>query len=158
MMYEYIRVILGNFINKWTESSLILKIILGLIIGAVLGVLVPQYKLIGLPGELFVSALKAIAPILVLVLFASAISKASSVVGNRFKTVIILYLFSTFLAAMVAVTFSFLFPVEMHLTAAADAVAPTGMEEIVKNMLLAVFSNPLKCLIEGNIWEFYSGQ
>jgi len=138
-----------KYIKKWTESSLILKIVIGLIIGAILGVVVPQYSLIGLPGELFVSALKAIAPILVLVLVSSAISKAGSGIGNRFKTVIILYLFSTFLAAMVAVTGSFLFPVEMHLSAAADAVAPTGIGEIVERMLLTIFSNPLKCIAEG---------
>ena len=138
-----------KYIKKWTESSLILKIVIGLIIGAILGVVVPQYSLIGLPGELFVSALKAIAPILVLVLVSSAISKAGSGIGNRFKTVIILYLFSTFLAAMVAVTGSFLFPVEMHLSAAADAVAPTGIGEIVEGMLLTIFSNPLKCIAEG---------
>lgn len=55
-----------NIVKKWTESSLILKILIGLIIGAILGVLVPQWTIIGFPGELFVSALKAIAPILVL--------------------------------------------------------------------------------------------
>ena len=60
-----------NIIKKWTESSLILKIIIGLVIGAVLGVLVPGWKIIGFPGELFVSALKAIAPILVFFLVAS---------------------------------------------------------------------------------------
>ena len=65
-----------NFVKKWTESSLILKILIGLIIGAIVGVTVPGWKIIGFPGELFVSALKAIAPILVFVLVASAISKA----------------------------------------------------------------------------------
>ena len=92
-----------DFIKKWTESSLILKIVIGLIIGAILGVLVPKWTIIGFPGELFVSALKAIAPILVFVLVASAISKARTGIGSRFKTVIVLYLFSTFLSAMVAI-------------------------------------------------------
>ena len=54
-----------NIVKKWTESSLILKIFIGLIIGAILGLTVPQIDLLGLPGELFVSALKAIAPLLV---------------------------------------------------------------------------------------------
>ena len=57
-----------NLVKKWTESSLILKIVIGLVIGAVLGVSVPKWTIIGFPGELFVSALKAIAPILVFVL------------------------------------------------------------------------------------------
>ena len=67
---------MNRIINKWTESSLILKIVIGLIIGSILGVFVPNWTIIGFPGEIFVSALKAIAPILVFVLVASAISKA----------------------------------------------------------------------------------
>ncbi|MBR4397335.1 MAG: serine/threonine transporter SstT [Methanobrevibacter sp.] len=138
-----------KFVDKWTESSLILKIIIGLIIGAILGIAVPNWTVIGLPGELFVSALKAVAPILVFVLVASAISKARSGIGSRFKTVIILYLFSTFLAALVAITGSFLFPVSMHLSAASTAAAPGGLDEIIRNMLLTIFSNPIKSLSEG---------
>ena len=138
-----------KFVDKWTESSLILKIIIGLIIGAILGIAVPNWSVIGLPGELFVSALKAVAPILVFVLVASAISKARSGIGSRFKTVIILYLFSTFLAALVAITGSFLFPVSMHLSAASTAAAPGGLDEIIRNMLLTIFSNPIKSLSEG---------
>ena len=94
---------MNRIIKKWTESSLILKIVIGLIIGSILGVFVPNWTIIGFPGEIFVSALKAIAPILVFVLVASAISKARTGIGSRFKTVIILYLFSTFLSAMVAI-------------------------------------------------------
>ena len=113
-----------NIIKKWTESSLILKIVIGLIIGAILGILVPSWKFIGFPGELFVSALKAIAPLLVFVLVASAISKAKRGIGDRFKTVIILYIFTTFLSAMVAVAGSYLFPVTIHLSAASTQTAP----------------------------------
>ena len=138
-----------SFVKKWTESSLILKIIIGLIIGAVLGILVPQYSIIGLPGDLFVSALKAIAPILVFVLVTSAISKAKSGIAQRFKTVIVLYLFSTFLAAMVAIIGSYMFPVTMHLSAASTATTPGGLGEIVSNLLLNIFQNPIKSLAEG---------
>ncbi len=138
-----------NFIKKWTESSLILKIIIGLIVGAILGVAVPEWTIIGFPGELFVSALKAIAPILVFVLVASAISKARSGIGSRFKTVIILYLFSTFLSAMVAIIASTLFPVTIHLTDASTAAAPGGLGEVMSNMILTVFSNPIELLSQG---------
>ena len=117
--------------KKWTESSLILKILIGLIIGAILGIAVPNYTLIGFPGELFVSALKAVAPLLVFVLVASAISKARSGIGSRFKTVIILYLFSTFLSAMVAIIGSTMFPVSIHLTNASTATAPGGLGEVI---------------------------
>ncbi|ADC46837.1 transporter SDF family [Methanobrevibacter ruminantium M1] len=141
---------MNKYIKKWTESSLILKIIGGLIIGSVLGILVPQYKLIGLPGELFVTALKAIAPILVFILVASALSRASEGIGSRFKTVIVLYLFSTFLSAMVAVTGSYLFPVGMHLTDASDVAAPGGLGEVISSMLLKIFANPLQSLSQGD--------
>lgn len=139
-----------NIIEKWTQSSLILKIIIGLIIGALLGVAFPNFKAIGFFGEIFVSALKAIAPILVFVLVASAISSAKNGIGSRFKTVIIFYLLSTFLAAMVAVTFSFIFPVSVHLSGASTAAVPGGLDEIISGMVLNVFSNPIESLSKGD--------
>ena len=151
-----------NIIEKWTQSSLILKIIIGLIIGALLGVAFPNFKAIGFFGEIFVSALKAIAPILVFVLVASAISSAKNGIGSRFKTVIIFYLLSTFLAAMVAVTFSFIFPVSVHLSGASTAAVPGGLDEIISGMVLNVFSNPIESLSKGDylgilFWAIISG-
>lgn len=140
---------MSGFIKKWTESSLILKIIIGLFIGTILGVLVPEWSIIGFPGEIFVSALKAVAPILVFVLVASAISKAGSGIGSRFKTVIILYLFSTFLSAMVAIVASTIFPVTIHLSMASDAVAPGSIGQVMYDMILMIFSNPIELLAEG---------
>ena len=141
---------MNRIINKWTESSLILKIVIGLIIGSILGVFVPNWTIIGFPGEIFVSALKAIAPILVFVLVASAISKARTGIGSRFKTVIILYLFSTFLSAMVAIIASTLFPVTIHLSDASTAAAPGGLGEVMSNMILGIFSNPIGLISEGH--------
>ena len=140
---------MNKYIKKWTESSLILKIVIGLIIGAVLGILVPGWKIIGFPGEIFVSALKAVAPILVFVLVASAISKAGSGIGGRFKTVIVLYLFSTFLSAMVAIVASTIFPVTIHLSQASTATAPGGIGQVMYDMILMVFSNPIELFAEG---------
>ena len=134
---------MNKYVEKWVESSLILKILIGLIIGAILGLAVPQYEMIGLLGQLFVSALKAIAPLLVFVLVASALSKAGEGIRSRFKTVIVLYIFSTFLSAMVAVTGSFLFPVSMHLTQAGKVTAPGGLGEVISN-------NPLQSLSQGD--------
>lgn len=140
---------MNSIIKKWTESSLILKIVIGLIIGAILGISLPKWSFIGFPGELFVSALKAIAPILVFVLVASAISKARKGVGSRFKTVIVLYLFSTFLSAMVAIIASTLFPVTIHLSHASTAAAPGSLGEIISDMILTIFSNPIDLLAQG---------
>lgn len=140
---------MDKYIKKWTESSLILKIFIGLIIGAILGVAVPGWKIIGFPGELFVNALKAIAPILVFVLVASAISKARSGIGERFKTVIILYLFSTLLSAMVAIVASTIFPVTITLTNASAATAPGGIDSVMYDMIMLIFSNPIELLAQG---------
>lgn len=139
-----------DIIKAWTGSSLILKIVIGLIIGAVLGVFVPQWTFMGFFGELFVGALKAIAPILVFVLVASAISKAGSGIGSRFKTVIVLYLFSTFLSAMVAIVASYLFPLTIHLSGASTQAAPGGLGEVMYNMVMDIVSNPIELLMQGH--------
>ena len=139
-----------DIVKKWIESSLILKIIIGLVIGAILGILVPGWKIIGFPGEIFVSALKAIAPILVFFLVASAISKARAGIGSRYRTVIILYIFSTFLSAMVAVAGSYLFPVTVHLSQASTATAPNALGDVISDMILNIFSNPIHSLVEAN--------
>lgn len=137
-----------GIIKKWTESSLILKIVVGIIIGAVLGVFVPDWKFVGFFGELFVEALKAIAPILVFVLVASAISKAGFGLGSRFKTVIFLYIFSTLLAAVVAIIASHLFPVTIHLTGAAPSAA-LGIDEVMHDMIMGIVSNPIELIMKG---------
>lgn len=138
-----------DFIKKWTESSLILKIFIGLIIGAVLGIVAPNLTFIGFFGKIFVSALKAVAPILVFFLVASAISKAQPGIGSKFKFVIILYIFSTFLSALVAVIASYLFPVTIHLAAASTATAPGALEDVIGDMILKIFSNPIHSLAQG---------
>ena len=139
-----------NVIKKWTESSLILRILLGLIIGVVLGLAVPQYKMIGVFGEAFVSALKAIAPLLVFALVSSALSRAVEGIGDRFKTVIVLYILSTFLSAMIAVTVSMLFPINITLSQASSVSAPSGFGEIINNLIMSVFTNPLYSLSQGD--------
>ena len=151
-----------NFVKKWTESSLILKIIIGLVIGVILGLTVPQYDMIGLPGELFVDALKAIAPILVFLLVTSALSKTDGGIANKFKKIICLFLFSTFTAALVAVIGSLLFPVSITLTEASSLSPPGGLGEIVSNLLHNIFANPLLCLSQGDylgilFWAFVLG-
>ena len=99
----------------WCRSSLVVRILIGLFAGAVLGLTVPDARGISILGTVFVGALKAIAPVLVAVLVASALSRAHSHMGARFRTVILLYLLTTALAAVVAVAASFLFPVEIRL-------------------------------------------
>lgn len=102
--------------RRWTETSLVLRILVGLVIGAILGSVVPKWTGIAILGSVFVSALKAIAPVLVAVLVAASIAKAGGGLGPRFRTVISRYMLSTFIAAILAVAGSFLFPVTLHLS------------------------------------------
>ena len=138
-----------SFIQKWTESSIILKIIIGMIAGVVLGIVVPQWSFIGFFGKVFVEALKSIAPLLVFILVASAISQAKTGVGSKFKIIIAIFLLMNFIAAVVATISCFIFPVSIHLSAASTAVSPGGLADILGEMLLKIFSNPIKSLSEG---------
>ena len=74
-------------LNFYTKSPLILRIAIGLIIGICLGLFLPKATFVAVLGDIFVGALKAIAPILVFVLVISSLSKAGQGIGSRFKTV-----------------------------------------------------------------------
>ncbi len=137
-------------LKKWTESSLVLRILIGLIIGAVLGLLVPEWTWIGILGKLFVSALKAVAPVLVAVLVMASIAKAHGGLGPRFRTVISLYLISTLAAALVAVTGSTLFPVTLKLQDVAEGSAPNAITDVFSNLLTNMVSNPLASISSAN--------
>ena len=104
-----------QIIKKYTNVSLVLRIFIGLVIGALLGLLVPSWTGIGILGQMFVSALKGIAPVLVAVLVTSSIAKAGKGHGHRFVALISVYMLSTFIAAICAVVGSFMFPVTLQL-------------------------------------------
>ena len=119
---------IGRIARRYSDTSLILRILIGMVAGAALGLLVPTASFLSLPGTLFVSALKAIAPVLVFVLVISSLANGQTKFDQRFGFVIFEYLFSTFLAAMTAVAFSFLFPLRMALKDAAQAdTVPSGI-------------------------------
>ena len=122
--------------KKWTEISLIKRIIAGLIVGVILGMIIPKAAIIGILGDLFVGALKAIAPLLVFFLVMHALSNKQDSGESNMKTVIILYLVSTFAAALTAVAASFLFPSTLVLPAGAEGTAPEGIAEVLKTLLM----------------------
>ncbi len=130
-------------LKKWTDISLVLRILFGLIIGAILGLAVPQWTGIAILGQVFVSALKAIAPVLVAVLVMSSIARAGKGLGSRFRTVVSEYLLSTFVAAILAVVGSFLFPVTLQLTDVATGEAPGALTDVFTNLLTNMVANPL---------------
>ena len=146
-----VRKYMRNLVKKWNDTSLILRIVIGLVIGIVLALTVPQASVISVFGTLFVGALKSIAPILVFVLVMSSLAQATEGIGKRFRTVIILYLTSTLLAAVVAVFASFIFPVTLKLAdAAGDAAPPSGIGEVFANLLNNIVSNPVAALMNAN--------
>ncbi len=134
----------------WSGMSLVLRILVGLIIGAILGLILPGWTGISLFGTLFVGALKAIAPVLVAVLVASSIAKAQNGLGGRFRKVIFLYLATTLLAAMVAVFGSMLFPMNIVLEGSADGAAPSGLADVFDQLALNLVSNPLQATASAN--------
>ena len=137
--------------DKYNGVSLIIRIIVGLIAGTALALVVPHMAWIGEFGTLFVSALKAVAPILVFVLVASALAQGNSKLDSRFGTVLFLYLFTTFLSAVVAVLTSRMFPQTISLGDAADAdVVPQGLSEVVQTLLTNIVANPIQAMIDGN--------
>ena len=142
-----------DIIKKWNSMSLILRILIGLVIGAILGFLAPKATWIGVPGELFVGALKAIAPILVFVLVASSLANSKGGNMEKFRTVIILYLASTLCAAIVSVFTSFAFKVTIPLAGldtADTSAAPQGMMDVVMNLLKSIVVNPVDALANAN--------
>ncbi len=139
-----------KIIKAYNNTSLILRIVCGLIIGAVLGLLFDGLGVVSLMGTIFVGALKAIAPVLVFVLVTSALAQGNDKLDRRFLLVIVLYMASTLLASVVAVIGSFLFPQTIVLSTAAEAEAvPSGIGEVLSNLLINMVSNPVGALVEG---------
>lgn len=138
--------------EKWTYISLVQRIIIGLSIGVILAMVVPGVPWISILGDVFVGALKGIAPLLVFFLVMSSLCNARQSHGGVIRTVIILYMFSTVLAAVIAVFASMIFPVEMVLVdASMDAAsAPSGIVEVLSTLLLNVVANPVSSLVEAN--------
>lgn len=139
-----------SMLKKWNELSLIIRIVIGLALGTILGVAVPQATAIGILGDVFVGALKAIAPVLVFILVMSSLANAKGGVGKRFTTVIFFYLLSTCLAAFVAVIGCFAFPVTIQLTDAVESAAPTGIWEVLGTLLTNMVQNPVAAVMNGN--------
>ena len=140
-----------KIVQAWTGISLVQRIVAGLVIGALLGMFVPSEGGIAILGDVFVGALKAIAPLLVFFLVISSLCYAGKSHGGVIRTVIIMYMFSTFLAAIVAVTASSAFPVTLTLVdAATDMAAPQGVAEVLRTLLMNVVTNPVQSLVSAN--------
>ena len=142
----------GDLVRIYNSASLILRIFIGIVLGAVLGMFFPKFSWIGIFGDLFVGALKAIAPVLVFALVSSSLINGKAKLDRRFGMVISLYMISTLLASFVAVAVSFFFPQTIALVQPVDVAssAPAGIGEVLRNLLLNAVSNPVEAVSQAN--------
>ena len=132
--------------------GLVPQILIGLVAGTVLALAWPSAgQAVGLLGEVFITALKSVAPILVLVLVAASIANQPKAGGGHIKPILGLYLIGTLAASLVGVTASFLFPTTLVLQQAVEgAAAPSGVGAVLKTLLMSVFDNPIRALANAN--------
>ncbi|MCF2585037.1 serine/threonine transporter SstT [Mitsuokella multacida] len=138
--------------KKYRETALIKLIAAGLVIGIIIALAAPQaVPAVAVLGDLFVRALKGIAPILVFVLVMNALAQKNSDASAAMKPIVRLYVFATFCASLVAVAFSFAFPTALHLQVAdAQLAPPSGIIEVLHNLILSVVDNPIHALATAN--------
>ena len=147
-----ITITLQSILQAWQKSNLMLRILIGIIIGAVLALTIPGHSVIAILGDLFVGALKAMAPVLVAILVMSSVATARNSIGSRFRTIILLYMLTTLMAAVIAVVGSFLFPVNIALVNVASATgsAPGQLSDVFRNILNGIMSNPITAIANAN--------
>lgn len=141
-----------NLLYIWNKLSLVKQIIIGLITGIILSLTIPErVKGISIFGNLFVGALKSVAPVLVLFLVMSAICQHKSGKKTNMKSIIGLYAVGTFLAAIIAVAASFIFPITLTLSGVIDNVSPPGgVGEVLNTLMMNIVDNPVKALSNAN--------
>lgn len=142
-----------TLIKKWNDSSLILRIIVGLIIGIILGLTIPQAAWISILGDLFVGALRGIAPLLVFTLIISALSHMGKGQKTNMSFVALLYILGNLLSALAAVLVSYAFPVTLIFSENAntqDITPPSNVLDVLQNLLMNLVANPIDSLVNAN--------
>lgn len=140
-----------QLVEQIKNLSLINRIIIGMAIGILLGITVPQFTVLGMLGTVFVNALKAIAPLLVFFIVMSALAQHKEGHETNMKSIVMLYLFGTFAAALVGVIASYAFPITMTLgEGATEVAAPQGIAAVLQALILKIVDNPVNAIISGN--------
>ena len=142
----------STLLRRLAQGSLVKQILIGLVLGVLLAtVSKPAAVAVGLLGTLFVGALKAVAPVLVLMLVMASIANHQQGQKTSIRPILFLYLLGTFAAALTAVVFSFIFPSTLHLNAAAESITPpSGIVEVLRGLLMSMVSNPIDALLNAN--------
>ena len=142
----------SRVLNLLFQGSLVKQILAGLIAGILLAWLAPEVaKMMSLLGNLFISALKAVAPVLVWVLVMASIANHRQGQKTSIRPILVLYLLATFFAALTAVVASFVFPSVLTLVVNNSQLSPPeNIAEVLKGVLINVVANPVDALINGN--------
>ncbi|OEE77870.1 serine/threonine transporter SstT [Vibrio ordalii] len=142
----------NNIFARFARGNLVLQILAGIVLGGLLATFSPDdAKNAGLLGDLFVGALKAVAPILVFILVAASIANQKKNQHTYMRPIVVLYLFGTFTAALTAVVLSFIFPTTLTLVAGAEgATPPQGIAEVLNTLLFKLVDNPVNALMSAN--------
>lgn len=141
-----------GLMTRLAQGSLVKQILIGLVLGIALALVSkPAAIATGLLGTLFVGALKAVAPVLVLMLVMASIANHQHGQKTSIRPILFLYLLGTFAAALTAVVVSFAFPSTLHLvTGATDITPPSGIVEVLRGLLMSMVSNPIDALLNAN--------
>ena len=140
---------LVTFVKK---VPLIEQIAIGLVIGIMLAVFVPSaVPFVSIFGDLFVSALKGVAPVLVFILVMNAMTQRKSDGDTNMKPIVTLYVLGTFAASLVGVTLSFLFPVTLQLSIGNSEInPPSGIAQVLHTLIMNVVDNPVNALLRAD--------
>ncbi|MDE1251922.1 serine/threonine transporter SstT [Vibrio aestuarianus] len=142
----------NNIFARFARGNLVLQILTGIVLGGLLATISPDYaQSAGLLGNLFVGALKAVAPILVFILVAASIANQKKNQHTYMRPIVVLYLVGTFTAALTAVLLSFMFPTTLTLVAGAEGTTPPqGIAEVLNTLLFKLVDNPVNALMSAN--------
>ncbi|MGL5349790.1 MAG: serine/threonine transporter SstT [Cetobacterium sp.] len=138
--------------KDWCSIGLVKRVLGGLVIGIIFAYITPNMmSWITIFGDIFVGALKAVAPVLVFFLVLAAIVQHKKGQKTNIKSIVTLYILGTFLASLVAVIGSFIFPVNLSLVSNVNmSSAPQNIGGVLKTLLLNLIDNPLKAILNGN--------
>jgi serine/threonine transporter len=143
----------NGVVQRYINGNLVIQILVGIVLGVIVAMISKELAMsFSILGTLFIKALKAIAPVLVLVLVATAIMKKEVGVETGMKPILTLYFIGTFLSALVAVVVSFLFPTTLVLLEGTTEQLshPGSIIEVLKTVLFNIVDNPVNALQSGN--------
>ena len=143
----------NGIIERYVNGNLVIQILVGIVLGIIVAMISKDLAMsFSILGTLFIKALKAIAPILVFILVAAAIVKKEVGVKSNMRPIITLYFISTFLAALVAVIASFLFPTKLVLLdiPTEQLTHPGNILDVLKTILFNIVDNPINAILTGN--------